>query len=49
MKFASIVKHFKTGRTGVIVNIEKEYATVIWTKIGMYNPEIINIKELEEI
>ena len=49
MKFASIVKHVKTGRTGVVVDIKKEYESVIWVHPGMYNPETINVKDLEEV
>ena len=49
MKFASIVRHVKTGIKGVVVNIKEEYAEITWMRSGMYNSELINIKELEEI
>ena len=49
MKSTSIVKHLKSGRKGVVINVKKEYATIIWIHPGMYNPELINIKELEEV
>lgn len=49
MKFASIVRHVKTGMKGVVVNIKKEYAEIIWMRNGMYNSELINIEDLEEV
>ena len=49
MKFASIVRHVKTGMKGVVVSIKDERAEIIWMREGMYNSELINIKELEEI
>jgi hypothetical protein len=49
MKFASIVRHIKTGMKGVVVNIKEEYAEIIWMKEGMYNSELVCIKELKEI
>ena len=49
MKFTSIVRHIKTGIRGVIIYMTAEYAEVVWMKQGMYNPEIVNIKELELI
>jgi len=49
MKFGSIVKHIKTEMKGVVVSVKEEYAEIVWMREGMYNSELISIKELKEI
>ena len=41
----------KNRGTAVIIDLDSEikYATVLFLKIGMYNPEVISYKELEVI
>ena len=47
MNIGDLVFHCKNKLKGVIISIKDDYVEVIWTKQGMYRPELINIKELE--
>ena len=47
MNCGDLVYYCKKQLTGVILTLKDGYAEVIWTKAGMYRPELINIKELE--
>ena len=47
MKVGDIVKHCKRGYSGIIIDITNDYAEILWTYPGMYNPELIHIRELE--
>ena len=49
MNKGDLVFHCKRKLTGVILTLKDDYAEVIWTKIGMYRPELINIEELEVV
>lgn len=49
MKVNDVVRNCKTGKEGIIITLNKDYAEVIWLKIGMYNPEICNINDLEVV
>ena len=49
MKIGDVVKHHNLGYTGVIVSISNDYAEVLLTHPGMYNPETYHIKDLEVI
>lgn len=47
MKVGDVVKHCKLGYTGVVVSINNDYAEVLLTNPGMYNPEYCLVEELE--
>ena len=49
MKRGDIIKHCKRGYEGVIITMFEDYAEVLWTYPGMYNPETIHVSELEVI
>lgn len=49
MKSGDIIKHCKRGYSGVIISMFEDYAEVLWTYPGMYNPETIHVSELEVI
>ncbi len=49
MKVGDLVKHCKYDYNGVIFAIKDDYAEVLWVYPSLYNPETININELEVI
>ena len=49
MKPGDIVRHKISMSEGIVISIIDEYAEVLLTKCGMYNPEAYKIKELEVI